>query len=220
MTDSTSSPEPPDPARTLRIGHKERDEAIELLREAAGDGRITVDELDERMEAVQAAKHPIDLDVVLGDLTTDLPSDRYRPRAEVARRLPPAQSAYGWDPVDPLVIKATWDSEHRRGRWQVPPYIRCEPSMSTIELNFLEVDTDLRTIDIDVVAGAGTLVIVVPDEWAVNVDDLAKSWGSVKSAANAVPAPGAPTVVVSGSVGMGSFRARFANYFDRRRMAR
>ncbi|MCT2183833.1 DUF1707 domain-containing protein [Brevibacterium casei] len=220
MTDSTSSAEPPDPVRTFRIGHKERDEAIELLREAVGDRRITVDELDERMEAVQAAKYPVDLDAVLSDLTPDLPSDRYRPRAEVARRLPPARSAHGWDPVDPLVIKATWDSEHRRGRWQVPPYIRCEPSMSTIELNFLEVDTDLTTIDIDVVAGAGTLVIVVPDEWAVNVDDLAKSWGSVKSAANALPAPGAPTVVVSGSVGMGSFRARFANYFDRRRMAR
>lgn len=220
MSDAEPRPEDSDPARTFRIGHKERDEAIELLREAVGDGRITVDELDERMEAVQKAKYPVDLDAVLADLTTDLPSDRYRPRAEVVRSLPPAQQARGWNPIDLLVVKAGWESEHRRGRWNVPPYIRCEPSMSTIELNFLEVETDLKTIDIDVIAGAGTVVVVVPDDWGVDVAELSKSWGSVRSAVSAVPAGGAPTVIVSGSVGMGSFRARFANYFDRRRMAK
>lgn len=229
MTDAVSPPEDSDPARTFRIGHKERDEAIEMLREAAGDGRITVEELDERMELVQRAKFPIDLDEVLSDLTTQLPSERYRPRAEVARRtppsaparrLPPHQQTRGWDPSDPLVVKATWESEHRRGRWQVPPYIRAEPSMSNIELNFLEADTTLATIDIEVVAGMGSLIVVVPEDWAVNVEDLSKSWGSVKTLVDAVPTGRAPTVVVGGSIGMGSFRARYANFFDRRRLAK
>lgn len=220
MSDSISRPEDSDPARTYRIGHQERDEAIEVLREAAGDGRITVEELDERMERIGQAKFPIDLDEVLADLTTELPSDRFRPRAEVARRLPLDRQSRGWDPTDPLVIKATWESEQRRGRWQVPPYIRCEPSMSTIELNFLEAETELKTISVEVVSGAGTLIIVVPDDWGVDVEDLSKSWGSVKSAVGALPSGRAPTVVVSGSMGMGTFRARFANYFDRRRLAK
>lgn len=209
-----------DPAKTFRIGHQERDEAIEVLREAAGDGRITVDELDERMDKVQAARFPIDLDNVLFDLTTSLPSDRFRPGSALKPMTPPGPDVDGQHPFDPLTIKAGWESEHRRARWLVPPYIRCEPSMSNIELNFLEVETDLEVIDVEIVAGMGSVVVVVPDDWAVNVDRLFKSWGSVKSVVNAVPHGRGPTVRLSGSIGMGSFRARFANFLDRRRMAK
>ncbi|WP_181274638.1 DUF1707 SHOCT-like domain-containing protein [Brevibacterium oceani] len=215
-----SGPADNDPAKTFRIGHKERDEAIEVLREAAGDGRITVDELDERMEKVHAAKFPIDLDEVLADLTTELPSDRFRPTSAIAPAADRGQAIQGHNLLDPLVIKAGWESEVRRARWAVPPYIRCEPSMSNIELNFLEVDTDLQTIDVEIVAGMGSVTVVIPDDWAVNVDELSKSWGSVKSVVNAVPTGRKPIVRVGGSIGMGSFKARFANYFDRRRMAK
>jgi hypothetical protein len=215
-----SGPADNDPAKTFRIGHKERDEAIEVLREAAGDGRITVDELDERMEKVHAAKFPVDLDGVLADLTTELPSDRFRPTSAIAPTADRAQAIQGRDRFDPLVIKAAWESEVRRNRWAVPPYIRCEPSMSNIELNFLEVDTQLQVIEVEIVAGMGSVTVVVPDDWAVDVEHLSKSWGSVKSVVNAVPTGRKPIVRVGGSIGMGSFKARFANYFDRRRMAK
>ena len=220
MSSATPSPDENDPAKTFRICHKERDEAIELLREAAGDGRITVDELDERMETVQSAKFPIDLDEVLSDLTTELPSDRFRPASAIAPTTGRAMAVQGHDRFDPLVIKAGWESEVRRARWSVPPYIRCEPSMSNIELNFLEVETDLEVIEVEIVAGMGAVVIVIPDGWAVNVDQLSKTWGSVKSVVYAVPTGRRPLVRVGGSIGMGSFKARFANYFDRRRMAK
>ncbi|GAA1520540.1 DUF1707 SHOCT-like domain-containing protein [Brevibacterium permense] len=220
MSSATPLPGENDPAKTFRIGHKERDEAIELLREAAGDGRITVDELDERMEKVQAAKFPIDLDEVLADLTTELPYDRFRPTSAITPAAGRAQAVQGHDRFDPLVIRAGWESEVRRARWAVPPYIRCEPSMSNIELNFLEVDTDLQVIEIEVVAGMGSVTVVIPDDWAVNVDQLSKSWGSVKSVVDAIPTGRRPLVRVGGSIGMGSFKARFANYFDRRRLAK
>ena len=215
-----AGPADSDPAKTFRIGHKERDEAIEVLREAAGDGRITVDELDERMETVQAAKFPIDLDEVLADLTTELPSDRFRPTSAIAPVLGRPQATPGHDRFDPLVIKAGWESEIRRARWAVPPFIRCEPSMSNIELNFLEVDTDLTSIDVEIVAGMGSVTVVIPEDWAVNVDALSKTWGSVRSVVNAVPTTRRPLIRVGGSIGMGSFKARFANYFDRRRLAK
>lgn len=209
-----------DPAKTYRIGHKERDEAIEVLREAAGDGRITVEELDERMEKVQAAKVPVDLDEVLADLTLNLPSDRYRPGSQVSRRHVGNRAIAGWDSAQPLVIKAGWEPENRRGRWQVPHSIRCEPSMSNIELNFLEAETTLPEIQVEIVAGLGNVTVVVPDDWGVNVDQLSKTWGTVKSVVGAIPEGSRPLVVVSGSVGMGTFRARFANFLDRRRMAK
>ncbi|MGO2035368.1 MAG: DUF1707 SHOCT-like domain-containing protein [Brevibacterium sp.] len=219
---------PTDPAKSIRIGHQERDEAIEVLREAAGDGRITVEELDERMEKVQAAKFPIDLDEVLADLTTNLPSDRFRPQTPgsgLARPPAPGQDVmrpdiFGRDAAEPLVLKAGWESENRRGRWLVPAYIRCEPSMSNIELNFLEVTTDLERIDVEIVGGLGSVVVVVPDDWGVNVDRLSKTLGTVKSSVSAVPQGRKPTIVVGGSIGMGTFRARFANWLDRRRLAK
>ena len=212
-----NSPAENDPAKTYRIGHIERDEAIEVLREAAGDGRITVEELDERMEKVHAARFPIDLDEVLSDLTTDLPSDRFRPGASLTRSTPAGQAI---ETGEPLVIRAGWENELRRAKWQVPPYIRCHPTGANIELNFLEVETGLEVIDVEVVAGMGSVIVVIPDDWAVNIDSLSKSWGSVKSVVNAVPEGRKPIIRVTGSVGMGSFRARFANFLDRRRMAK
>ena len=222
MSPSTSDspgndPADNDPAKTFRIGHQERDDAIEVLREAAGDGRISVEELDERMEKVHAARFPIDLDEVLSDLTTNLPSDRLRPGSALSRSNPAGRDLAA---IEPLVIKAGWENEVRRGRWQVPHYIRCHPAGANVELNFLEVDTDLEVIDVEVVAGMGSAIVVVPDDWAVNVDALSKSWGAVKSVVNAIPEGRKPTIRVSGSIGMGSFRARFANFLDRRRMAK
>src|SRR5699024_5605474 len=131
-----------------------------------------------------------------------------------------ARPVAGWDRFDPLVIRAGWESEVRRAKWAVPPFVRVEPAMSNIELNFLEVGTDLEVIEVDSFAGNGPVIIVIPGDWAVNVAQLAKSGGSVRSAVNAVPAAHSPLVRVGGSIGMGSFRARFANYFDRRRMAK
>ena len=220
MSHSSPGPDDKDPAKTFRIGHKERDDAIEVLREAAGDGRITVAELDERMDRVQAAKFPVDLDEVLSDLITELPSDRFRPASAISAVDGRARPVAGWDRFDPLVIRAGWESEVRRAKWAVPPFVRVEPAMSNIELNFLEVDTDLEVIDVEIVAGMGAVIVVIPEDWAVNVDQLSKTWGSVRSGVNAVPAAHRPLVRVGGSIGMGSFRARFANYFDRRRMAK
>ena len=39
----------------LRASHEDRDRAVERLRVAAGDGRLSADELDERLEAALTA---------------------------------------------------------------------------------------------------------------------------------------------------------------------
>ncbi len=46
----------PDHRPELRISDTDRDRAAEVLREAHAQGRITVDELDERLTSVYAAK--------------------------------------------------------------------------------------------------------------------------------------------------------------------
>src|ERR1700722_20997296 len=75
----------PEPSRELRASHEDRDQVVELLRTAAGDGRITVEELDERIEAALTARTYRELAV----LTTDLPAVPRERKA--ARRGPPAE---------------------------------------------------------------------------------------------------------------------------------
>ena len=54
----------------LRASHVDRDRVVELLRVAAGDGRLTAEELDERLEAALTARTCGEL----AALTTDLPA--------------------------------------------------------------------------------------------------------------------------------------------------
>ena len=52
----------------MRISDADRNKVAEVLREAAGDGRIDFDELDERLEATYAAKTYAELVPITHDL--------------------------------------------------------------------------------------------------------------------------------------------------------
>jgi hypothetical protein len=69
-------------AEGLRASHADRDGVVEVLRVAAGDGRLTAEELDERVEAALTAR-------TLGELaalTSDLPgAERAVEAKDVAR---------------------------------------------------------------------------------------------------------------------------------------
>src|SRR5690242_7901598 len=65
----SSSPAVPEPQH-MRASDADRERVANVLREAAGDGRLTMDELDERLDAVYAAKTYAELEPI----THDLPS--------------------------------------------------------------------------------------------------------------------------------------------------
>ena len=81
---------PGDSAR-LRVSDADRHKVADLLRDAAGEGRLDIDELDERLEATYAAKTYADLVPITADLpvvgpvaaaalpqpTSSLPAARY-----------------------------------------------------------------------------------------------------------------------------------------------
>ena len=217
MTADDSRPERS--GRDVRIGDVEREAAIEALRTAAGEGRITVEELDDRMELVAAARFPADLDRVLEDIVTELPSERawgaggFEPGGALR------ETHSGESPGNREVLRAPWTGLIRHGRWSVPSYLRCVPAGRLLELNFLEVVTDLETIDIDVAARTGTLKLIVPDSWGVDSTRMARSPIAVITfKANEAPQEGCPTIRVRGSIGSGVFIARGPNFRQRRRM--
>lgn len=53
----------------MRVSHADRDRVVEILREAAGDGRVDAQELDERLERALTARTFAELE----PLTRDLP---------------------------------------------------------------------------------------------------------------------------------------------------
>jgi Domain of unknown function (DUF1707)/2TM domain len=71
------------PADDLRASDAERERVVEHLRTQAGEGRLTVDELDARLERAYAVKTRSEL----AALTSDLPRPRRDTRAEFSDHL-------------------------------------------------------------------------------------------------------------------------------------
>src|SRR5262249_14043442 len=95
----------------MRVSDSDREQAADVLRQAAGHGRITMDELDERLELAYAAKTYADLAAV----TKDLPQPGQVPG--VAQ--PVATSRIGGTPRYKFSI-AIMSGARRRGRGGVP----------------------------------------------------------------------------------------------------
>jgi hypothetical protein len=94
------SAQPPD----LRVSDADRERVAERLRDAAGEGRLTVEELDERLERAYGARTGSDL----APLTADLPAAA--PGAEVSEHRRAGGKRRRW-------IVAVMGGGNLRGRW-------------------------------------------------------------------------------------------------------
>ncbi len=205
---------PPTGAGGIRIGHRERDAVAAVLQEAAADGRLSMAELDERLDVALQAKTRADLDPLVADLSVELPSQQSGIQSQAQR-----PKSVGYSREDPLRLDGGMSSEKRRGVWTMPPFILINQGVGSVKLNCLEATPAAQLIEIQVVGGAGSIVLVLPDGWAVDADRLSKSWGSKKIKVPRDPAPGKPLLVIYGSLGMGSLKVRPPNSLDQRRIA-
>src|SRR5215469_6383454 len=88
----------PDDGPDLRASHADRDRVVDALRIAGGEGRLSAEELDTRLEIALSARTLAEL----AGLTADLPA------------APPATG------TDVLVVEQHGGRYAREGRWQVP----------------------------------------------------------------------------------------------------
>jgi Domain of unknown function (DUF1707) len=202
------------PAANVRVGYRERDAVVAALQEAAGDGRLSMAELDDRLEAALQAKTYADLDPLVADLSVELPSHGLSSAGSQAHRPPSA----GYSREDPLRLDAGMGTEKRGGVWTVPPFMLINQGLGSVKLNCLEATPAAQLIEIEVLGGAGSIVLVLPDGWAVDADRLSQSWGSKSVKVPREPAPGKPLLVIYGALGLGSFKVRPAHSFDQRRI--
>lgn len=203
------------PIAQIRVGHAERDLVATILQQAVADGRLSIEELDERLEAALRAKTYADLDPLVADLTVDLPWRPSRPPAPQPRQGPPPP---GYSRDDPLRLDGGASSEKRGGPWVVPPFLRISTGVGSVKLNCLEAIPAAPLIEVEVIPGAGSALIILPSGWAVDADRLGKAIGSKTVKVPQTPAPGQPVLVLYGSVGIGSLKVRPGSARELRRV--
>ena len=107
-------------------------------------------------------------------------------------------------------------AEKRLGVWRAPPFIRINHGSRWVRLDFERATFDSSVIDIEVIGGAGWILLVLPAGWAADVDRLVTGWGSTSVKVPREPAAGKPLLVIHGSVGAGRVRLRNPSRRDRR----
>jgi hypothetical protein len=148
----------------IRASHADRDRTVELLRVAAGDGRLTPEELDERLEAALTAKTLSELAV----LTTDLPAMPGRP-ADAAP--PQAKELVRFASKGGNVIRA--------GQWVVPAGIEAKVTGGNVKLDLTAALITLPTLTVDADLRGGNLILVTRPGIVVDTDDLTMVGGNV-----------------------------------------
>jgi Domain of unknown function (DUF1707) len=119
--------DPEDPSR-LRISDADRHQVAEVLREAAGDGRIDLTELDERLEATYAARTYADLVPITLDLPVARPTDL------PARPAAAAPSPVVSGPAQERHL-AILGGVERKGVWTVPAHLTVNCFMGGADLD-------------------------------------------------------------------------------------
>jgi uncharacterized protein DUF1707 len=188
-------PEPAAPGH-LRVSDADREQAAEVLRTAAGDGRLTLDELDERLAAAYAAKTYADLEPV----TSDLPGPGVPAPAAAASGSFPA-GRIGGTPGAPFAV-AIMGGARRRGRWVVPRRYTCFALMGGIDLDLREAQFAERDVTIQAFSLMGGVNIIAGEDIEVDVSGIG-IMGGFDHRASGPGAPGAPRVKVIGVSLMG-----------------
>jgi hypothetical protein len=185
----------------LRASHQDRDRVVEVLRVAAGDGRLTADELDQRLEAALTARTYADLAV----LTTDLPGP-----AEPAANAPaPGAGAAFPEPKDVGRIECGSGSTKRDGRWVVPRRLEIRVASGAVKLDFTEAIVPQPSLQIDAEVRSGQLILVTKPGIAVDADEVEIRSGNVKIRQPwGHDAPVSLRIVVNGKIGSGRLLAR------------
>jgi hypothetical protein len=185
------------PARDLRASDADRELVAEVLRKAAGEGRIELAELDERLAAVYAARTYADLEPI----TRDLPAVGEHPAPPVPLSGPEPPDRFGGVPTSSGGF-ALMSGFERKGPWVVPRVFRSFALMGGGQIDLRQARFAANPVTIHAWTLMGGIEIIVPEDAEVHVTGLGIMGGFDHRAAGA-GAEGAPTIIVRGLAIMG-----------------
>lgn len=162
----------------VRASDDEREAVVARLQTAAGEGRLTLDELADRLDRALTAVTRADLE----PLTTDLP--------EQATPAPPVPRARSW------IVGIMGGGDHR-GRWRIASRCTVVNLMGGANLDLADAIVESPQTEIRVFSLMGGSDIFVPEGVHVELSGLALMGGNdLRLEGRPPPAPGAPVVRV------------------------
>ncbi|MEA2228022.1 MAG: hypothetical protein QOF04_1652 [Solirubrobacteraceae bacterium] len=169
----------------MRASDAEREAVVDRLRAAAEEGRLTFEELAERIDAAYGATTLDDLE----PLTADLPAAAAAPAGVPGGRLPAPRT------VSSLVLGILGGGD-RRGRWRVPERMTVVNVMGGADLDLREAALSGPEVEITVWSLMGGSDVVVPEGVHVELGGFALLGANDLKLTGPEPAPGAPVIRV------------------------
>lgn len=186
----------------MRASDTDRERVAQQLHNALGEGRITVDELEQRLDTVYAAKTLGELEPVTADLPTEpSPSSQARPAPRGPRQ---PDSRIGGHPGSTMSV-ALLSGASRKGNWVLPPQHNSFALMGGVEIDLRNARFAEQHSTITAVAVMGGIDITVPDDITVDVSGIGLMGGFESQDRGDVDAApdSAPVVKVTGLALMG-----------------
>ena len=149
---------------------------------AAGDGRLDLEELDERLSAVYAAKTYGDLEPVTRDL----------PVTSARTPVAPRSDRIGGDPTSNVAV-GIMGGFQRKGSWVAPESFKAVAFWGGGQLDLREARFAGAEVTIHAYAVMGGIEILVPEDAEVHVSGVGVMGGFDHKATGA-GAPGAPRI--------------------------
>jgi hypothetical protein len=184
--------------RELRLSHADRDRVVGWLNAALGEGRLTLPEFEERVDAVLRARTYGDVEPYLADLPVTVA---------------PGKAS----PPELVELRSVASSLKRHGRWPVPRRLVVHSKAGSVKLDFSEAMIEYPVVEVELDVLAGSTELVLPDGATADIDGLEIFAGSAKSK---VPTSYDTTgsgirFMVSGSNRAGSLKVRYRRRFWR-----
>jgi hypothetical protein len=192
----SSSPAVPEP-RNLRASDADRESVANVLREAAGDGRLTMDELDERLDAVYAAKTYAELEPI----THDLPDAGAAHATAPSPAAPRDPARFGGVPTSSGAV-AILGGFSRKGDWVAPKEFTAFLFMGGGEIDLRDARFAEREVSIHIVAILGGCEVIVPEDARVHVTGIGVV-GAFEHTESGGGSPGGPVITINGLAFMG-----------------
>lgn len=182
----------------LRASHEDRDQIVEQLRVAGGDGRLEPEELEQRVEAALTARTYGQLAALVADLPTTAAGPPGRPARKVRET-------------------ARIDSQHgtirKDGHWAVPQRLEISVKHGNVVLDFTQAEITWPTLQADVDLRHSNLVVITRPGVTVDTDNLVLNGGNARVRAPRGPeAPAVLHVSLAGKVHHSNVVARTARW--------
>lgn len=172
----------------MRVSDEDRDRTAQELQRAYSEGRLSAEELDERVGLAFTAK-------TYGDLLT------------LVDDLPVAQPVVEQDTVVHLESKN--GHVRRAGDWEVPRRLQVVSKYGSAELDLSQAVLTHLVVEIDFDLKYGSATLVLPPGASANIDRVRTRWGTQTSKVSGHRQPGVLHVLVSGELAYGVLTIRY-----------